>query len=49
MNSEDNEYGENAIEDMMADYDYHINTGDLQELFYESSVDDFIANLNDWD
>ena len=59
MNSEDNEYGENAIEDMMADYDYHINTGDLPELFYESSVDEFfakgkalrdnIANLNDWD
>lgn len=34
---------------MMVDYDYHINTGDLPELFDESSVDDFIANLNDWD
>ena len=34
---------------MMADYDYHINTGDLHELFDETSVDDFIANLNDWD
>ena len=59
MDYEDNEYGENAVEDMMADYDYHINTGDLQELFDESSVDEFfakgkalrdnIANLNDWD
>jgi hypothetical protein len=49
MDYEDNEYGENAVEDMMADYDYHINTGDLPELFDESSVDDFIANLNNWD
>lgn len=24
---------------MMTDYDYHINTGDLPELFVESSVD----------
>lgn len=49
MNYEDNECGENAVDDMMADYDYHINTGELPELFDESSVDDFIANLNDWD
>lgn len=49
MDYEDNEYGETTVEDMMADYDYHINTGDLPELFDESSVDDFIANLNDWD
>lgn len=43
------EYGENYVDDMMVDYDYHINTGDLPELFDESSVDYFIANLNDWD
>ena len=49
MDYEDNEYGENAVDDMMVDYDYHINTGDLLELSDESSVDDFIANLNDWD
>ena len=59
MDYEDNEYGENAVEDMIADYDYHINTDDLPELFDESSVDEFfadgkalrddIANLNDWD
>ena len=42
-------YGDNAIDDMMVDYDYHINTGELPELFDESSVDDFIDNLNDWD
>ena len=49
MDYEDNEYGENAGDDMMADYDYHVNTGELPELFDESSVDKFIANLNDWD
>lgn len=59
MDYEDNEYGENSVEDMMVDYDYHINTGELPKLFDESSVDEFfaegkalrddIANLNDWD
>lgn len=49
MSEEYNEYGENAVDDMMVDYDYHVNTGELPELFDESLVDDFIANLNDWD
>lgn len=49
MDYEDNEYGEKPVDNMMVDYDYHINTGELTELFDESSVDDFIANLNDWD
>lgn len=49
MNYENNESGENSVDDMMVDYDYYINTGELPELFDESSVDDFIANLNDWD
>lgn len=49
MDYEDNEYSENPVDDLMADYDCHINTGNLPELFDESSVDDFIANLNDWD
>lgn len=49
MDYEDNEYGENSVDDMMADYDYHINTGELPELIDDKSVDDFIANLNDWD
>lgn len=48
-NVDESEYGNNPVEDMMADYDYHINTGELPELFDEDSVDDFIANLNDWD
>ena len=49
MDYEGNEYEENDVNDMMVDYDYHVNTGELPELFDESSVDDFIANLNDWD
>lgn len=49
MDYGENEYGENVVNDMMVDYDYHVNTGDLPELFDESSVDDFIANLNDWE
>ena len=43
------EYSENFVDDMMVDYNYHVNTGGLPELFDESSIDDFIANLNDWD
>ncbi len=49
MEEEYNDYGENTVDDMIVDYDYHINTDDLPDLFDESSVDDFIANLNDWD
>ena len=48
MEYEDNEYGENSVDDMMVDYDYRINTGELPELFDESSADDFTTNLNDW-
>lgn len=43
------DYEDYAVDDMMVDYVYHINTGEFPELFDESSVDDFIANLNDWD
>lgn len=46
---DENEYGNNPVEDMMADYDYHVNAGKRPELFDEKSVDEFIANLNDWD
>ena len=34
---------------MMDDYDYHVNTSELPDLFDERSVDNYIANLNDWD
>ncbi|WP_289742294.1 hypothetical protein [uncultured Duncaniella sp.] len=49
MDENYNDYGDNAVDDMMVDYGYHINTGDLPEIFDESSVDDYITNLNDWD
>lgn len=49
MENEYEEYGENPDGGIMTDYDYHLNTGELPELFDEESVDDFIANLNDWD
>lgn len=32
----------------MVDHDYHINTGDLPELFDDEAINDFVANLNDW-
>ena len=46
---DEQEYGENPVDGMMADYDYHVFTGELPDLFDEVSVDNFIANLNDWD
>ena len=49
MEYEDNEYGEAAVNDMMDDCDHLINIGGVPELYDESSVDDFIANLNDLD
>ena len=49
MEYEDKEYGENPVDDMMVDYDYHLKASELPELFDETSVEDFIANLNDWD
>ncbi|MDE6159652.1 MAG: hypothetical protein K2F69_06145 [Bacteroidaceae bacterium] len=36
MDYEDYEYGGNAVDDMMVDYDCHVNTGELPELFDES-------------
>lgn len=29
MDYEENEYGENAVDNMMVDYDYHVNTCEL--------------------
>lgn len=46
---DDYEYGNNAYDDMMTDYDYHVNTGELADMFDECVDDDFIDNLNDWD
>lgn len=46
---EDHEYGDNPNEDKVVDFDYLVKASELPELFDETSVDDFIANLNDWD
>ncbi len=40
---------DNPVHDMVVDYDYHINTGELAVEFGVSELDDFINNLNDWD
>ena len=42
-------YNGEPVHDMEVDYDYHINTGELADEFGDSDLDDFIANLNDWD
>lgn len=39
------EYGENPVEDMWTDYDYHINTHELPYVEDEPNPDDFA----DWD
>ena len=39
----------NTVEDMTVKHDCHLNIEKLPELFDEEAVDDFIANLNDWD
>lgn len=49
MEEEHDEYGAEPVNDMMTDYDYHINTRELPELFDEESVENYIANLDDWD
>lgn len=46
---DEKEYGEILADDMMVNFDYQVNTGELPDLFDEVSFDDFIANLNDWD
>lgn len=46
---DDFEYGANPEKDMWIDYDYHVNTGELKELFDDESIDDFVDNLDDWD
>lgn len=49
MDCEEAEHGQDSAEDMETDYDYHVNTRELPELFDDESVDTYIANLNDWD
>lgn len=49
MDSEEAEHGQDSEEEMVADYDYHVNTKEWPELFDDESVGAYIANLNDWD
>lgn len=35
-------YNGDAEHDMMVDYDYHTNTGELSELFDNDDIEDFI-------
>ena len=43
------EHGHDPVDDTLTDFDYHINTEKLPELFDDEYLDDFIANRNDWD
>lgn len=36
---DDYEYGENPVNDMWTDYDYHVNTGELSDRFDDGSDD----------
>lgn len=49
MDNEEENYDNNPVGDMMTVDDDHTCTGELPEIFDEDSVNDFIANLNDWD
>ena len=49
MDFDEEQYGEDPVDDMLTDLGYHINTGELPELFDEEAIDDFVENLNDWD
>lgn len=35
MDNADSEYSEDSAEDMITDYDYHVNKGEVPELFDE--------------
>ena len=42
-------YHGDPVHDMEVDYDYHINIGELSDIFDDDNLDDYINNLNDWD
>lgn len=35
--------------DMLVDFDYHENTGELSDIFDDVDIDEYVNNLNDWD
>lgn len=41
---DDYEYGANPEADMWNDYDYHVNTGELNDLFDDERADDSTAD-----
>ena len=49
MDEELNEanYGENTLDDMYMDYDYHVNTGELDDWFQDDEPNP--DNYADWD
>lgn len=40
-------YNGDAEHDMMADFDYHVNTDELTELFDDDDIEDYVNNVND--
>ena len=42
-------YNEDTEHDMLVDFDYNENTGELSGLFEDTDIDSYINNLNDWD
>ena len=44
-----NTYNGDPAHDGWVDYDYNENTGELSDVFDDTDIDQYIANLNDWD
>lgn len=44
-----NVYHDEPVQDGWFDFDYHENTDELSDLFYDTNMDYYINNLNDWD
>lgn len=49
MASEVNENGDTLADEIKSDFDYPISKGEIPVLIYDSSIENFVANLNDWD
>lgn len=43
------QYGEVPVDDMLTDFGYHINTGEMPELFNDEVMNNFVASLDDYD
>ncbi len=49
MENDIEKYDEITDDEMTVDNSHHFISGELLEPFDDSSIDDFITNLNDWD